>query len=247
MRTLKLLAAVGVVLLIFAGCLFFPCMDGSRPDDTGPRFMSGLNLKQIAFAMQSYQDIHKHLPPAVVRDRHGKPLYSWRVAILPFLEQDALFRRFKLDEPWDSQHNKKLIESRPTLYAISWPETPPGLTPYQVYTGPGTAFERDGFTLRDDFPDGPSNTILVVESAVPVPWTKPTDLVYDPKGPLPPVGAGLGLPVRLLCVPVGERPGFTAAFVDGHTRFLLAPVDEQTMRAFITRNGGEQIDPKMAD
>lgn len=242
MHTLRSLAAVGIVLLIFAGCPLLFFMDGPIVGEVGPRTVSSNNLKQIALAMHAYLDVQKTLPPAVIRDRRGKPLYSWRVALLPFLEQGALFARFKLDQPWDSPHNKKLIDERPALYAVTFPETPPGMTPYQVFTGPGTAFEHDGFALPDDFPDGCSNTILVVESAVPVPWTKPADLVYDPQGPLPPLGAGLGREIRLLRVPIGQRPGFMAALVDGSVRFLPITVDEVTMRSLITRNGGETLD-----
>jgi Protein of unknown function (DUF1559) len=242
MRTMTLLAVVGLVVLIFAGCLLWPCMDGPVSDDTGPRFLSRMNLKQIALAMQAYHDVHKTLPPAVIRDKDGRPLYSWRVALLPFLDQHALYQRFKLEEPWDSPHNRNLLEPTPSLYAISWPATPPGMTPYQVCTGPGTAFERDGLSLKNDFPDGPDQTILVVESSEPVLWTKPADLVYDPNRALPPLGVGLGRPIRLLCYEVGQQPGFTVAFASGAVRFLPTTVDEETMRALITRNGAQKVD-----
>jgi hypothetical protein len=239
MRTLKLLGAVGLVVLILAGCFLLPC--ATEPiRETLPIHVSGNNLKQIALAMHSYHDTHKKLPPAVIRAPNGKPLYSWRVAMLPFLEQDALYKRFKLDEPWDSAHNRKLLAERPAFYAISWPETLPGMTPYQVFTGPGTAFERDGLTLQHDFPDGTSNTMLVVEASDAVPWTKPSDLVYNPNGPLPPLGAGLGLPSRVLCYRVGQQPGFNVCLADASVRFVLnRSIDERMLRGIITRNGGE--------
>ena len=176
----------------------------------------------------------------MIRDQNGKALYSWRVALLPFLEQEALYKQFKLAEPWDSPHNKKLLEPTPALYALPLPDNLAGMTHYQVFTGPGTAFERDGLTLKDDFPDGTSNTTLVVESAEPVPWTKPADLVYDPTGLLPALGAGFGIPNRLLCYRVGQRPGFNVCFADGSGRFLLNTTDERELRALITRNGGEE-------
>src|SRR5206468_5253686 len=67
------------------------------------------NLKQIGLAMHSYHDVYKRLPSGAVQDKDGKALLSWRVHLLPFLEQEALFKEFKLDEPWDSDNNKKLL------------------------------------------------------------------------------------------------------------------------------------------
>ena len=66
------------------------------------------NLKQIGLAMHNYHDRHKSLPSAYTVDKAGKPLLSWRVLILPYLDQEALYKEFHLDEPWDSEHNKPL-------------------------------------------------------------------------------------------------------------------------------------------
>jgi len=79
---------------------------------------------------------------------------------------------------------------------------------------------------REDFPDGLSATILIVEAAEPVPWPKPEELPYDPKKPLPKLG---GL----------FSDGFYAAFADGKVRFIRRDTDEKLIRAMITRNGGE--------
>ena len=74
------------------------------------------NLKQIGLAMHNYHARHKTFPPAYTVDKDGKPLLSWRVLILPYLEQDALYKEFHLDEPWDSEHNRALIDRMPTTY-----------------------------------------------------------------------------------------------------------------------------------
>ena len=79
------------------------------------------NEKQIALAMHNYHAANDHLPPAAIKDKAGKPLLSWRVAILPYLEQAALYNKFHLDEPWDSPHNKALIASMPAVYACPEP------------------------------------------------------------------------------------------------------------------------------
>jgi hypothetical protein len=110
-----------------------------------------------------------------------------------------------------------------------------------VLVGPGTAFERPRLRLQD-FPDGPANTILVAEAVVAVPWSKPADLAYDPKGPLPPLGGAFSQPVHFLCYEVSSRPGFNAVFADGKVRFIRGDTDDRTVRALITRNGGEKVD-----
>ncbi|QEL19483.1 hypothetical protein [Limnoglobus roseus] len=121
-------------------------------------------------------------------------------------------------------------------------DDPLGTTRYQVFVGPGTAFERDGLTW-DDFPDGVADTLLVAEAGEPVPWSKPADLVYDPNGPLPPLGRGYKKPVKLACRVLWLNPGFAAVLGEGRGRFFRWPSDEATVRALITRNGGEKVNP----
>src|SRR5438034_8063102 len=139
--------------------------------------------------MHGYKGTHGRLPPAVVYGEDGKPLHSWRVLLLPFIEQDALYEEFRLDEPWDSPHNIALLPRMPGTYAPptgkKW-KVPPYHTVCQVFVGKGTAFEgRKGPRLSGDFLDPTNYTFLVVEAGPPVPWTKPEDLEYDPDGPLP--------------------------------------------------------------
>jgi hypothetical protein len=121
-----------------------------------------------------------------------------------------------------------------------------GLTRCQVFVGPGTVFERDGLTWGD-FPDGLANTLLVVETGEPVPWTKPADLAYDPGKPLPHLSGVFTMPVRFLCYEIKRRPGFTAYFADGSVRFTRSDTDEKTIRALITRDGGERVDVTKLD
>jgi prepilin-type processing-associated H-X9-DG protein len=185
------------------------------------------NLRQITLALHNYHDTYGRFPPAVVRDRNGKPLYSWRVVVLPFLEQDSLYREFHLDEPWDSDHNRRLLDHMPKVYADPT-EPSASMTVYQVFTGPQTAFEDPKGQNLSSFTDGPNNTLLVVEAAQAVRWTEPVDLTFDPQGPLPPLGHRHGA-------------GFNAALADGSVRFLPGDLGEQTLRALITRNGKEPV------
>ncbi len=182
--------------------------------------------------MLAYEDEHGRLPPAVVYGPSGEPLYSWRVAILPFMEQQELYQQFHLDEPWDSPHNRQLLARMPAAYA-----PPPGKrkkvpvyhTVCKVFVGKGAAFEgREGLLLPGDFPDGSSDTLLVVEAGEPVPWTKPEDLSYDPGEPLP----------DLRCL---FKDGFRACMADASRRWIRKGISESSLRAAITRNGGDAL------
>ena len=74
------------------------------------------HLKQIGLAMHNYLDANGHFPTPFSVDKQKKPLLSWRVHLLPYLEQQNLYRQFRLDEPWDSEHNKKLIKLMPKIF-----------------------------------------------------------------------------------------------------------------------------------
>src|SRR5262249_11860881 len=143
-------------------------------------------------------DAHKHFPAHAIYSKDGKTaLLSWRVAILPFLNEEALYQQFKLDEPWDSTHNLVLAAKTPSVYALPSffdKGEPPNTTCFQVFVGPGAAFEgKTGLVMPHDFPDGTSCTLLVAVAEEPVVWTKPADLAFDPKGPVPRLRAfGLG-------------------------------------------------------
>jgi hypothetical protein len=239
MRRIKDLGIVFcIVVAVFACAIVLPCScEGVRETTWHTQFY--LNMMQVALAMHHYYQDHGELPPAVVRDKTGKPLYSWRVLLLPYLEQEALYKQFRLDEPWDSPHNKKLAMETPIPFNIG--DDGPGLTCFQVLVGPGTAFERPGLKFKGDFPDGTSDTILVVEAKEPVPWSKPIDLAYDPNGPLPKFGGRLATPTtRFLHCKFGHRPCFTACLADGSGVSIPSDTDEKIIRALITRNGGEK-------
>jgi serine/threonine protein kinase len=195
------------------------------------------NLRQLSLAMHNYAAVHGYLPRPALYSKDGKPLLSWRVAVLPYLGETPLFKKFHLDEPWDGPHNKPLLEYMPPSFMATGeqPSSQPYTTYYQVLVGTngkvGPAFEPDPqYRLRvGDIPDGSSNTLLIVEGASAVPWTKPEDLVYDPARPLPKMGGGL------------YHDGFNACFADSTCRFLTKDLDEATLRAFCTRNGGEPV------
>jgi uncharacterized protein DUF1559 len=206
------------------------------------------DLKQIAFAMLMYADTHgKGLPPAAHCDKDGRPLLSWRVLVLPYLEEMPLYKQFRLDEPWDSPHNLKLVARMPRVFDVPFDAKVPGHTFVQVFVGPGTAFEKrtngDGWRCPEDFPDGSSNTILVAHAAKAVPWTKPADIVYDPNQPVPELGVVFPGISRLPLL--GARSTHMKLVVMGDASVRQLPFDltDATLRAAITRNDGKELGP----
>jgi hypothetical protein len=209
---------------------------------------SAENLKQIGLAMHEYHDANKHLPAAAIYDKNGKALLSWRVAILPYLndkpaalappgtprkfQYEALYKQFKLDEPWDSEHNKKLLDKMPNVYKSPTTLGKSGRnnrTYYQVLTGPDTVFAGNRGAMLQRITDGTSNTILAIEAGEAVPWTKPADVAYDAKKPLPRFG---GL----------SKAGFNILLCDGSSRLVRQGFNERILRDAITPSGGELID-----
>jgi RNA polymerase sigma factor (sigma-70 family) len=194
------------------------------------RRKSANNLRQIGLALIINHDVVKGLTPAIY-SKDGKPLLSWRVAILPYIEQTPLYNQFKLDEPWDSPHNKQLLARMPDLYApVRGPSKVEGGTYYQGFVGKGAAFEPNRkLRIPADFPDGTSNIILAIEAAQPVPWTKPEDLPYVPDQALPQLG--------------GQFHGHSlAVFVDSRVKLISRNADPDVLRLAITRNDGQPID-----
>jgi prepilin-type processing-associated H-X9-DG protein len=236
LRTGKGLAIAGIVLgsigstLVVIGvliALLLPAVQAAR--EAARRSQCVNNLKQMGLAMLNYHDINGAFPPAMTIDPDGKPLLSWRVLLLPYLDEQALYQQFKLDEPWDSPNNKPLLASMPRVYACpSLPTEGTDTSIYQVIIGPGTVFENSKSISIREITDGTSNTLLVVESTAPVPWTQPSGLIYSPKAPVKGFGSA-------------HPGGFNAAFADGSVRFLKNSISPQVLDGLITRNGNEVI------
>ncbi len=196
------------------------------------------NEKQIALAIHNYisQTGDNSLPPAFTVDKAGKPLLSWRVLVLPYLEQQALFEEFHLDEPWDSPHNKPLIAKMPAVYRCPAEKAElarEGKTRYVSPRGDGTIFRGAQPTKLTDITDGTSNTIMLVDAGDDraVIWTKPDDWQVEPE-----------LDVRGLFTAHG-RGGTNIGFADGSVRFLSELINPIIFKALLTRAGGEIIGP----
>jgi hypothetical protein len=209
------------------------------------RSQSANNLKQILLAIHNFAYANGGRVPAPVLYGGAKKSipYSWRVAILPFIEQNELYKQYNFDEPWDGPNNRKLLDRMPSIYSYPCPgggATNPTHASYFVLAGeagalgiatPGKGARGSTFA---DITDGTSNTIMVIEARRDIPWTKPEDIPFDVNGPLPELGGF-------------DPSGFNAAFADGSVRTISKMVNPQVLRALITRAGGEVINNDALD
>jgi hypothetical protein len=193
------------------------------------------NLKQLGLALHKYASQHGAFPPAASCDASGKPLLSWRVLILPYLERQDLYDQFRLDEPWDSPHNRPLVDRMPSDFQCPTANLHSGSTTYQVVVGPRSIFTGEPAGVAPtSIKDGTSATIMVAEAARAVPWTKPEDLELASRDPL--LGAG------------SKHPGkFFALMADASVRSITTSgedaISPQELRACVTRDGREEVAP----
>lgn len=187
-------------------------------------------LKSIALGIIAYSDEANGKMPIDITDKNGKSLLSWRVAILPYLDEEKLYKEFKLNEPWDSEHNKKLAEQMPKVFAPVRVKGKAGETFYQVFSGPGALFgPKKKPTYPASITDGTSNTVLVVEAGESAIWSKPADLPFDEEKPLPKLGGLFA----------GE---LNVALCDGSVMHIKKDFDADEMRRLITPASGDIID-----
>ncbi len=185
------------------------------------------HFKQVMLAVHNYNSANGHFPPKAIFGSDGQPKLSWRVALLPWLDQNDLFQAFHMDEPWDSPHNKGLIARMPEVFATPVSPARPGMTRIRVFEGPGTLFNGIRGTRIEEMTDGTSNTVALVTAREAVPWTKPGDLAY-----------GQGKPLGL---DFSDERGVVVGFADGSVRFLPRG-DQALWKKIVSPAGGEVID-----
>ncbi len=205
---------IGVILAIVAGvgmCLVVPCLIAllvpavQKVREAAARTQTMNNMKQMALAVHNFNDTYQTLPTPKASMPPAE--LSWRVSILPYIEQNALYNQFDKTAAWDSPRNQSSSNMVVPIYVdvIREPQGLPGTTThFQYFTGPGTLWpDNSPKRLPNDFPAGTSNTFLLSEAANPVPWAKPADMVVQPGQPLP--------------VPPDH---FIVAFADGSVRLI---------------------------
>ncbi len=227
-----------------ARTMLAPAVDSAREAANRTKRMN--NFKNIALAMFNYEAQHKSFPAAATYDRTGKPLLSWRVQLLPYLDRpdrpelQKLYDEFRHDEPWDSEHNRKLVERMPEIYAD--PDSAvqraigAGHTTTVVPSGAGTVFDRREGTKLSEISDGTAMTILTVE-AIPtraVIWTKPEDWEVDFADPLAAVKRSNELP---------RRGNFVVGMCDGSVRTFRSDVDPKDFASQLTRAADDAVTP----
>lgn len=208
--------------------------DGKKDSDKekDKLMQSARNLRGLSLGLDKFHDAKSVYPATDAK-------LSWRVQVLPYLEEAALFKKFKHNEAWDSEHNKKLLSEMPKIFEDPRFPAPKekGMTYYQGFKGKGAVLGGPvGLSLTTIANEnGPGNTIMMVEAGAPIPWTKPDDLEVDAKKALPKFG--------------GPKHGdFLAMFVDGCLRLIPANADEKAIRCAVQydnsqmfKNPGEEI------
>ncbi len=221
------------IVAVIVGVYFLVLNQTYRARENAARELSANNLKMMEIALENHESAYGQLPGAAICDKDGNPLLSWRVAILPFIEQQGLYMQFHLDEPWDSPHNIKLIQYMPRLFASrTQPDDNEFKTFYRVFHGKGAAFEGTKGLSLEEFADKRSETILIVEAGESVIWTKPEELEFDSDKPLPRLGGMFP-----------KRDDFQVIMADGTVRKVKRNVSESTLRAAITRSGNDPLGP----
>ena len=194
------------------------------------RTQSANNGRQCALAFHNYVDAMGKFPKAVLKGPKGHK-YSWRVEILPYIEQKDLYDQYNFEEPWDSENNLEVMKKMPAVFRHPTQAEDDYSTSYAAVIGPDTLFWGNDDKTFSDVKDGTSNTIMFVEAKTDIPWTKPDDLEYDPEEGTPKTGGF-------------SKEGFNAVFADGSVRFISKDVDEETMHRMLQISDGKVIENK---
>jgi prepilin-type processing-associated H-X9-DG protein len=234
---------VVVAVVLAGGCLLgvpimlallLPAVQAAR--EAARRSQCTNNVKQIVLSAQEYADTFKVFPPVFSTDADGKPMQSWRVTVLPFLESTPVYDQYQKDEAWDGPINSQLAGQMPPMYRCpSNVPTAATNTDYAVIYGNGALFDINQPCPLASVRDGLSNTLMVVEaSASNIHWMEPRDLDFS----------------KMQCVingPGGNEisshhpGGAIVGFADGSARTISSSVSPAVLRALITRNGGEPM------
>ncbi len=236
LQSLGLVAGLGVLSLLVM-YLLWPTFQGLTARRN--RIASLNNLQLIAKALDEYAVQYGTYPTPTVFDASGKPLYSWRVLILPQLGETALYTQFKLDEAWDSPNNVSLVSSCPRVFISPSAQYATGSAEanYVLLTGNNTVFPSSGPLSPQQIPDGKSNTLLVVETDNnKIEWSQPWDIDVSKLN----TKIGASGPNTIGGI---QTDGAAVVFCDGSSGWLPEDLPPVLLNGLISPQGGEPINP----
>jgi prepilin-type processing-associated H-X9-DG protein len=245
--TLAHLLLVFLLVGMLLACLFLPAMSSAR--EAARRNQCQNNLKQLALALANYEVANGTLPPAFVADANGKPMHSWRVLVLPFLGEQALFAKYNLNEPWDGPNNSKLAGQMPAVFRCPAERGGKGSaateTHYFAVVGDEAAFPGDKVRKIAQFRDGTAHTMVLLEATgLGVNWMEPRDMSLVEAVELLTTKARSGHTLAregFLTTTYYETSQRNAAFCDGHIDYVGQFANPAVARGMLTVAGGEPI------
>jgi hypothetical protein len=224
--------AVGCVSLAALFCLSLPVFQGAR-DGGGRAGSCANNMRNIALALQQYESVHGSFPPAYVADANGNPMHSWRVLILPYIEQRRIYDQYDFNEPWDGPNNSQLHATYVKLFMCPSDVMSRTNTSYVVVTGPKTMWPGAKTTKMSDLKDGADSTIMLVEvHNSGIHWMEPRDLDF----------AQMSLAVNSaggMSISSGHHDP-NVVMASGQTKKLKNNTPPKAIKAALTIAGGEK-------
>jgi type II secretory pathway pseudopilin PulG len=223
----QVLCALGIIVVLIM--LLLPAI---RPSGEAARRAQCVNnLKQIGLALHNYIAAYDCLPPAYTVDASGRALHSWRTLILPFIEEQALYRTIDLSKPWDDAANTTALKTTVSVFYCPAATAPANTTTYLAVVGPGACFLPTEPRRLAEITDGTSNTLAVIEAGeeYAVPWMMPVDANES-------VVLSIGPNSKL-----HHAGGTNAGLADGSVWFLKASVPANVRRALISISGNEAV------
>lgn len=200
----------------------------AKTNEAVKRTTAANNLRQTALSILNFESAYAKFPnPVMVHPETGKK-YSWRIAILPFIEENAIYEKYDFSQDWDSPHNMEVTSKMPDVFRSDMDDKDSTNTSWFMLTGAEGIFGKPDVSYRD-LTDGTSNTILAVESKRSVHWSKPEDIEVDPERPFPKLGGF-------------HEGGINVVLADGSVQFLPEKIAEKTLWKMYTASGGEVID-----
>jgi hypothetical protein len=190
------------------------------------------NLKQIGLGLHNYHDVYGAMPAAHLNDVKGEPKLSWRVSILPFIDEAPRYNLYSFNDAWDAGPNAPLLNPLPMAYGCPAYERKSPTTCYAAITGESTVLGAGKCVKMAQITDGTSNTLAVVEACkLNIPWMKPQDIDAT-------TITSFGTPDG---ASGNHKMGIPILMTDGSVRVVQSTLDPATVKALISRNGNEQI------